>query len=66
MLLDVIGKSFRTMDHLYRVVDARHVGGEWILYAEDEDAGQAGPHRAALRYSDVVKFIDGINNPSIP
>lgn len=61
MQLEIIGKSFRTLNHLYRVVDARYVGGEWILYAEDEDAGlgKAGPHRAALRYADVVKFIDG-------
>ena len=62
MQLEVIGKSIRTDDCLYRVVDARLVGGEWILYAEDESQASSnpkkGPHRAALRYADVANIID--------
>jgi hypothetical protein len=62
MKLEVIGKSIRTDDYHYRVVDARLVGGEWILYAEDESQPgtdpKKGPHRAALRYADVANIID--------
>jgi|GEM_PF-1257228 len=70
----LIGKTFILGNTRYRVVDARRLNGESLVYAEaqllaDSDAGNtqpeaaaAHPRRMAFHYSDIAGLLEEVSN----
>lgn len=70
----LIGKTFTLGNDRYRVVDARRLNGESLVYAEPQtlaenstvtarpEAAAAHPQRMAFHYSDIAELIEGIEN----
>lgn len=62
----LLGQTFTIADHCYRIVDVRSLGGDALVYAEQErPAGAVGagvaagrlPERTAFHYRDIAPFL---------
>ena len=54
---ELVGQFFLIASTRYKIVDVQNVGGEIMVYAEDEHE-RLGPKRASFRYDDIAELID--------